>query len=127
VVTIASSHNKEEEKVAVDISGVKPHRGSLLHVLAAKARIRELEERAPKPLSQRQRDEIRRLGLRFNLASSETSFVAVLEKEDDVNEGVRSETPAEPEQHVVPIVGVGGGGTLHDLSPCPRAVSSPGN
>mmetsp|Transcript_15291 Transcript_15291/g.24412 ORF Transcript_15291/g.24412 Transcript_15291/m.24412 type:complete len:599 (+) Transcript_15291:1080-2876(+) len=127
-ITIASSHNKEEEKLVLDLSGVKPHRGTLLHVLAAKSRIRELEERAPKPLSKQQRDEIRALGLRFNLASSETSFVAVLEKEEDANAGARSETPTDrTEQHVVPVVGGGGGRLMASLStpqPLPTAAAA---
>eukprot|EP00026_Physarum_polycephalum_P002371 Phypoly_transcript_02377.p1 GENE.Phypoly_transcript_02377~~Phypoly_transcript_02377.p1 ORF type:complete len:896 (+),score=129.81 Phypoly_transcript_02377:235-2688(+) len=57
-------------------------RGTLVHVLAAKQLIREIEEGAFREImdSKQQEKEIVRLGVTYNLASKFTSFVAVEER-----------------------------------------------
>eukprot|EP00471_Norrisiella_sphaerica_P003377 CAMPEP_0184478894 /NCGR_PEP_ID=MMETSP0113_2-20130426/785_1 /TAXON_ID=91329 /ORGANISM="Norrisiella sphaerica, Strain BC52" /LENGTH=1000 /DNA_ID=CAMNT_0026856825 /DNA_START=36 /DNA_END=3038 /DNA_ORIENTATION=+ len=100
VINLTSSSNEDEEKITVQVSSGKPRKGTLLHVLAARSRIRELENLRRR--TKAETDEIRRLALKYNLASSETSFVAVMEKDIDSKRGEREST-GKSEKHVVPI------------------------
>mmetsp|Transcript_3013 Transcript_3013/g.4729 ORF Transcript_3013/g.4729 Transcript_3013/m.4729 type:complete len:1023 (-) Transcript_3013:461-3529(-) len=100
-VFLKSTANQDDETIEVQIDkSIKPRKGTLLHVLAARSRIRELENMPN--TTKRDKDEIRRLALQYNLASSETSFVAVMEKEDDDNQEERQKAP-KSQKHVIPI------------------------
>lgn len=100
-VFLKSTANQDDETIEVQIDkSIKPRKGTLLHVLAARSRIRELENMPN--TTKWDKDEIRRLALQYNLASSETSFVAVMEKEDDDNQEERQKAP-KSQKHVIPI------------------------
>mmetsp|Transcript_258 Transcript_258/g.493 ORF Transcript_258/g.493 Transcript_258/m.493 type:complete len:789 (+) Transcript_258:558-2924(+) len=94
-ITIASKANQEEEKLTLELSPTKSRKGTLLHVLAARARIRELED-TRSTLSSVENREIEALALKYNLASSQTSFVAVLDSDQDPATEKRQQSTQQP-------------------------------
>jgi len=75
--------NNETKSFALSIEQIKWKTGNMIHTLAGRQMIRDLEEGTLKDEVKDHKSRIESIGLRYNLASKYTSFVAVSDNVDD--------------------------------------------